>query len=786
MPVVVISRTQVAARLLRYTDKEKAGQVEPRVLFSEGIRCRVPTAAQEFRATRIKHGTDGRMRKLPDHYELPGAGETATHVRRLQPSGRRVWAVARDGEDATHVRRPGIGSQHAAKVIEVDGDEWNYYPKAQPGDEDKYLIVGGHAYVREAEAVHLIVSFGLDEVNPRDPQQVRQKFEFVAAMIAEDYPGVQAKLVGQADGSGMVDADKTPLTDGGKFHVHAVMNATIAEAMTLDGKTWEAGRKLSGPWTDINRVRDRLDEFIDRRGDEFDVERNQVPVAEQALDKRGAMDRRMAARAATKGTELSRSDRLRAAWWTAIEDDAVVDLDTFKQAMAAQGVAVTEPGWRRRKPPKVSRLSYVLESVTTRGESLGERYTYPQVASALEEKVTHGVLPTHPTKAKAGPPKPITPMGDAEQEAARQAALRMTRAAQLNAWIAEQAREAGQSIEDFVGQWGDSLLDQQVRDQQFAAMETELREREERFALRPRTEAEQLEWEQWYYLGRHISEPSDPDPVSTQPAFDEQGWVDNPPTKPAETLSAAGQRGASIEEVMAVIGAWNEWDAYIKSEVHAEHQRVAEEARRQAEDRDTQQQPVTATPAPQEEQPAVAEQPLVEEDGPQAAPLPSAPAPVSPAPASAAAPAGGRRPFVSALRRRRAKSPKGQETIDRLAAFDETARARLLSGQRLREADVQAAGLGLRALEDYGRDLSDPVLEQVVLRLKKQRAARERFEDGTPGGRLVAEELRDEIALGLYEDLRGLPTSRRRIVVEMARDELAAEMAEREDFEFGD
>lgn len=178
-----------------------------------------------------------------------------------------------------------------------------------------------------------------------------------------------------------------------------------------------------------------------------------------------------------------------------------------------------------------------------------------------------------------------------------------------------------------------------------------------------------------------------------------------------------------------------------------------------------------------------------EQEPPQAAPPTSAPAPVSPAPAFAAAPAGGRGPFVSALRRRRAKSAKGQETIDRLATFDETARARLMAGKRLREEDVKAAGLGLRALEAYGHDLCDPVLEQIVLRLKKQDAARERFEDGTTGGRLVAEQLRDEIALGLYEDLGGLPASRREVVVEIARDELAAELAEREereDYEFGD
>lgn len=776
MPVVVISRTQVAARLLRYTEKEKAGQVEPRVLFAEGIRCRVPTATQEFRALRLKHGTEGKLRKIPDRYELPSPGEVATHVRHIRPSGRGVWIPAPSGQDATHVRRPGVGTVHTAKVVEDERGVWNYYPEAKLGDEGKYLLVGGHAYVRESEAVQLIVSFGLDEVNPRDLEQVRQGFEFTRAMVGELYPGVQAKLVGQADGTGMVDSDKTALTEGGKFHVHVVMNATVAEAMELDGQVWEAGRKLSGPWTDIDRVRDRIDQYIDDHGAAYGIIRNQVPVAEQLADRRGVMDRRMAARAAVKGTELSRSDRLREAWWAAIEDDQVTDLATFKDAMAAQGVTVTEPGWRRGKPPKVLRLSYALDGVTTRGQSLGDRYDYPAVVETLDEKLATGVIPTRPTRAKAGPPKPVRAMDDVEADQARRIAEQMTREAQLREWIEEQAAEASVSVPEFVSQWGDSMLDQQTRAKMLQAMEDHQRELAER-----EREQERRTEEYWrsggdpdYWrrseaevLAPEVAEaPEAAEPEPTQPRFDEASWVENPPTKPTETFIEAGNRGAPVDEVLALGDAWDEWRAYEKSEAYAEHQRAAEEARR------AEAQTAAEAAAKVVEEPAVVEQPRVEVV--EADPRPSA-----------TAPARGRRPFLSALRQRQAKSVKGQQRIVELAEFDETSRARLLTGKRLLEGDVKAAGIGPRTLEAYGQDFCDPVVEQLDLRSTKQAAAKAAFEEGTVAGQAVAERLREEIALGVYEDLSSVVLSLRNNTIEIARDELAAEFAEREDRDRG-
>ena len=416
MPAVVIGRTEVAARLLAYTEKDKPGQGEPRVLYAEGLRCLSATATSEFRALRVKHGTQGAMRKVPGRYVLPGPGETATYVRHEQRSGRRVWRLAGPDEQATHVRRqptsdvyvkkrverfkePRAGEQatHLRVIDEHDRPRWveagdgqqathvrhlgeEYYAKATAADLANPERYGGYEYVPQSEAVHLITAFGLDEVNPHDPEQVRTAFEFTVAMVRDLYPGVQAKLVGQADGQGMM-ADGVRLTRGGKFHVHAVLNSTVAETMELDGKVWQPGRKLSGALTDIHRIRDRVDDFIDREGAAYGITRNQVPVADQHLEKRNAMDRRMAA----KGDKASRNDRLRDAWWQAIEHSSTVDLTTFKTAMAAHGIEVTEPGWRRGKPPKVRKLSYVFEGVTTRGQSLGELYDYAEMVAPMRD-----------------------------------------------------------------------------------------------------------------------------------------------------------------------------------------------------------------------------------------------------------------------------------------------------------------------------------------------------------------------------------------------------------------
>lgn len=357
MPVVVIGKTAVASRLLRYTEKEKAGGVEPRVLYSEGIRCRVPTAEREFAAVRRQHGKQGAKRKTPARYILPDPGEVATLVRSSRPNGRKYWAIASDGQTATHVRREGEG------------------------------------YVDELEAVHVIVSYGLDEVNPDDPDQVRRAFEFVATMMADLYPGVQMKLVGQADGAGKA------------FHVHCVQNAVIVAPMELDGLIWAAGRKMSGALTDINRLRERVDEYIEQYGADYGVEQKLPSVQEQKLERRSARDRSMAARG-----EISNHDIIRTTFENSMNDARSIDLASFMAVMAEHDVTVNHRVTRAGKPNETQALSYRLDDMTTpvRGVTLGDHYAFESAVQQLEANMSGLSRERRPENQHAGAARPST------------------------------------------------------------------------------------------------------------------------------------------------------------------------------------------------------------------------------------------------------------------------------------------------------------------------------------------------------------------------------------------
>ncbi|WP_166789851.1 relaxase/mobilization nuclease domain-containing protein [Cryobacterium sp. TMT1-2-2] len=363
----MIGKTAIAARLLRYTEKEKAGGTEPRVLYSEGIRCRVPTAEREFAAVRRVHGKQGAKRKVSAKYELPEPGEVATHVRRARPNGRKYWAVAAGSTAATHVRREGDG------------------------------------YVDEIQAVHVIVSFGLDEVNPDDPEQVRRAFEFVTTMMTGLYPGVQMKCVGQADGLGAATLDGSP--GRALFHVHVVQNAVVVERMEIDGQVWEAGRKMSGALTDIRRLRERADEFIAQRGAEYGVEQKLPSVAEQRAEKRSTRDRRMAAKGA-----ISNHDIIRAAFEDSMDDPRSADLDGFVEVMSEYEVTVNHRVSRAGKPDEKHALSYRLDDMKTpvRGTTLGDHYAFDSTLQQLNAKSSGQQRERRPEQQRVGAPKPLS------------------------------------------------------------------------------------------------------------------------------------------------------------------------------------------------------------------------------------------------------------------------------------------------------------------------------------------------------------------------------------------
>lgn len=63
MPVIIVSTTDAAARLLRYTDTDKPDQADrgERVLHMAGIGCTPAEAVEQFRQTRVRYGTEGQL-----------------------------------------------------------------------------------------------------------------------------------------------------------------------------------------------------------------------------------------------------------------------------------------------------------------------------------------------------------------------------------------------------------------------------------------------------------------------------------------------------------------------------------------------------------------------------------------------------------------------------------------------------------------------------------------------------------------------------------------------------
>lgn len=423
-PIVVMSRAQVAARMLRYPEKEKDGSDAPRVLYRDGINCRPETAVEEFATLRRKHGKQGATRKSPAKYELPDDGETPVYIQKRRPNGRKYWAVAKDDEEATHVR-------HEGEVV------------------------------RESEAIHMIFSAELASVNPDDPKDVQRLFDYVRDVVENNFRatdgtcGVQAKLVAQADGQGMVDENGNQLTDGGKTHVHVVINAVAMKQMEVNGETWEPGRKLSGALTDIEQIKDRHDAFAREHGAEHGFRPQEKNRAERRAETRTVTDRRMSAQG-----KLSNHDTIRTAFETSMEDDRSVDLDGFREVLGEHDVDMNVRVTKSGKNKGQTNLSYRTGDMKqfVRGTRLGSHYAFDDtvdqdtgeiisgVGSQLEANASGQPRQGRPAANQADPPKPDPVASEEELAEAQEVMERLAaqeridaREDRLDAWIDELA-----------------------------------------------------------------------------------------------------------------------------------------------------------------------------------------------------------------------------------------------------------------------------------------------------------------------------------------------------------
>lgn len=412
------------------------------MLYRDGINCRAETAVEEFTHLRRKHGHtgDNALRKVPATYNLPDPGEEATHVRKVYPGGRKYWAEPKDGEKATHIRREGVAYEPAGRDVATHRRAGKWWIE-DPANATHVALTGG--YVRGSEAINLIYSFDLSSVNPNDAADTERAFRYVCAEIEEKFRAtdggcaVQAKLVAQADAKGMVDEHGNMLTEGGKFHVHVVLNAVQAHDMQIDGEILTAGRKLSAKATDIEWIRDKHDEFA-RDHPEWGFAPQPKNREERKAEKRSAMDRRMAA----SGSK-SNHDIIRDSHEAAIDDARVGDLNSFIEIMREDhGITVNHRG--KKKPT----LSYRLDDMPqpVREQRLGDHYDYENTLSQLEAKA--GGLPRRkrPRKPHQLPKKPDPVPTPAEVDEARRVVAELAHEESLDQWLESRAARRGTTV----------------------------------------------------------------------------------------------------------------------------------------------------------------------------------------------------------------------------------------------------------------------------------------------------------------------------------------------------
>lgn len=304
-----------AADLLKYRDQLKEGQ-DPH-LFTASRHCSHAVSAQiaEFKATRMKYGTDGARRATKAKYEsvdpetgLHASGKPGTHVK-VHTGGRWRKRPVANGETPTHLR--------------IEPDELT-------------------ADVKQSEATHTIVAFSGELVNPDDPPEaLHRAFDAVVAERAEHYPGLQESLWLERNG------------ESGLAHIHIASNATIYSDFTLDGVDYTAGSKMGGALTRVDDVRARFEQYLDdhpEHGLKQSLARVGTAEYEAAQRRDGQSSYWQAKRAEREGQQSKETnqDRIRREAYEVLTADGVTDRDSFVSEMRSRGIIVDETGGLRR------------------------------------------------------------------------------------------------------------------------------------------------------------------------------------------------------------------------------------------------------------------------------------------------------------------------------------------------------------------------------------------------------------------------------------------------------
>jgi hypothetical protein len=239
-----------------------------------------------------------------------------------------------------------------------------------------------------------VFSWGLNELNPADPEDV-EKARRVVSRFFDRLPPAARLQVAQGDGKS---------ADGGppKLHIHApVANVVLADCV-INGQTYRAGSSLGGKALDIEWMRHQFGECCELEG----VPQTLVPYIKG--DRRSGLD--AAARRAGKRTN---NDVCKDAVEESIRSGART-LQEFEVELAAHGVELRVERKVSGKYAGQTWLAYrpVGAKGWTRDQFMGlERYGHAAVMAGLADPSSRTPRTVNPLP---GPPKPL-PVPTAEQ-----------------------------------------------------------------------------------------------------------------------------------------------------------------------------------------------------------------------------------------------------------------------------------------------------------------------------------------------------------------------------------
>ncbi|MGW8483578.1 hypothetical protein ACWGJP_10590 [Microbacterium sp. NPDC055903] len=361
---VLTGRT--AASLQRYRDSTKEGQ-EPHLLATTR-HCSHDVEMQiaEWKRVREEHGTQGARRTEKATYESVDP-DTGMHA---------------SGQRGTHVR------YH-------DGKRWRKR-LAGPGETPTHLrIEAGDLVVKESEAVHTIYAASADIVNPENPEDIERFWAAVNAARDALYPGLQESRWLERNG------------ESGLVHVHVASNATIYEAFTLDGAHYAAGKKMAGDLTRVHSIRAAFEQHLDAHP-ELGLRQSLARVGTQEYMDAQQRDGQKSYWDQKRGRESSQN-RIRLEVAEALQDETVVDHDSFVAEMRSRGIVVDEIGLRRGKPGKNHDYRYRVATGkrSVRGGTLGPGFTYSTIGEQLDRKAQGLELKPLVIRQQTGPSKPL-------------------------------------------------------------------------------------------------------------------------------------------------------------------------------------------------------------------------------------------------------------------------------------------------------------------------------------------------------------------------------------------